>query len=227
MLCRRGRGGFALTDEGRHVYEATLQVLASLDTFRSRVNEVHHRMTGNLSVALFDKTVTNPESRVGVIPTHRTSPSLDYLPLFQERMYLYAGKGHPLFDADSAQTGPNILRRHKFAGLGYNSPNMEVGNRKGIERHASCYDQEAVATLVLSGRYLGFLPDHYAASFHAQGLLRVLDRQTFTYRCDFDAITCRSPRPARVAQLFLNCLEDAHRKVAPDARLRKDRRLDL
>lgn len=264
VLCRRGRGGFALTDEGRHVYEATLQVLASLDTFRSRVNEVHHRMTGNLSVALFDKTVTNPESRiaeairlfdaqapevtlevhvgtineiqkgvmegrfnVGVIPTHRTSPSLDYLPLFQERMYLYAGKGHPLFDADSAQTGPNILRRHKFAGLGYNSPNMEVGNRKGIERHASCYDQEAVATLVLSGRYLGFLPDHYAASFHAQGLLRVLDRQTFTYRCDFDAITCRSPRPARVAQLFLNCLEDAHRKVAPDARLRKDRRLDL
>jgi DNA-binding transcriptional LysR family regulator len=211
-------------------------------------------------VALCDKTVTNPESRiaeaiglfdarapevtlevhvgtineiqkgvmdgrfnVGVIPTHRASPSLDYLPLFREHMYLYAGKGHRLFDADRAQISPDILRQHKFAGLGYNSPNMEVGNRKGIERHASCYDQEAVATLVLSGRYLGFLPDHYAASFHAQGLLRVLERRTYTYVCDFDAITCRSPRPARVAQLFLDCLEKAHGKVAQDLRFGKDR----
>lgn len=264
VLCRRGRGGFALTDEGRHVYDATLQMLASLDTFRSKVNEVHHRMTGNLSVALFDKTVTNPESRiaeairlfdgrapevtlevhvgnineiqkgvmegrfnVGVIPTHRTSPSLEYLPLFQEHMYLYAGKGHPLFDADSDQITPDILRQHKFAGLGYNSPNMEVGNRKGIERHGSCYDQEAVATLVLSGRYLGFLPDHYAASFHAQGLLRVLGRQSYTYVCDFDAITSHSPRPARVAQLFLDCLKETHDKLARRGQLGKDRPSEL
>jgi DNA-binding transcriptional LysR family regulator len=34
VLCRRGRGGFALTDEGRHVYEATLQVLTEIFRWR-------------------------------------------------------------------------------------------------------------------------------------------------------------------------------------------------
>jgi len=247
VLCRRGRAGFSLTDEGRHVYDATLRVLAALETFRSEVDDVHHRMTGNLSLALFDKTVTNRACRIaeavrrfdllapevtldihvgtindiqkgvmdgrfniGVIPTHRTSPSLDYLPLFQENMYLYVGKGHPLFHMEDAEIGPDVVHHHKFAGLGYNSPNMDASNKRKIERQASCYDQEAMVTLVLSGRYLGFLPDHYAASFQVQGLLRTLDRNTFTYLCNFEAITRHAPKPTRITQAFLDCLKAAH-----------------
>ena len=34
---------------------------------------------------------------LGIIPTHRPSSSLDYHPLYTEQMYLYCGKGHPLF----------------------------------------------------------------------------------------------------------------------------------
>ena len=63
-LCRRGRGGFALTDEGRAIYDATLRLFSALDGFRSEVNEVHERMTGKVVLALFDKTVTNPSCRV-------------------------------------------------------------------------------------------------------------------------------------------------------------------
>lgn len=247
VLCRRGRGGFALTDEGRHVYEAALRLLAALDTFRSEVNDVHRRMTGNLSIALFDKTVTNPACRIaqtiqsfdelapevtldvyvgtindiekgvmdgrfniGVIPTHRSSTSLDYQPLFPEHMYLYVGHGHPLFAKDDILINETLLQKHKFVGLGYHSPNMEIGNQQGIERHASCYDQEAVATLILSGCYLGYLPDHYAKAFQSQGLIRPIDPKRFTYMCEFTAINRHAPKPSRIAQTFLNCLKDAH-----------------
>lgn len=247
VLCRRGRGGFALSDEGRHVYEAALRLLGALDTFRSEVNEVHRRMTGNLSIALFDKTVTNPACNIteavrqfdelapevtldvyvgaindiengvmdgryniGVIPTHRTSTSLDYVPLFPENMYLYVGSRHPLYGSDDFTIDEAVLSRHKFVGLGYHSPNMEVGNQQGIERHASCYDQEAVATLVLSGRYLGYLPDHYARSFQSEHLIRPLLQDRFHYQCNFVAIHRHAPKLSRIAQTFLNCLEDAH-----------------
>jgi len=251
VLCRRGRGGFALTDEGRHVYDAALRLLAALDTFRSEVNEVHQEITGNLSVVMFDKTATNPachisraishfderapdvtldvyvaaintiekgvmdgQFSVGVIPTHRSSPSLNYLPLFREHMHLYVGRDHPLYAKDDSSIDDKELRRHKFVGLGYHSPNMEVSNRAGIERHASCYDQEAMATLILSGRYLGYLPDHYASSFQSKRLLRPVGVNQFTYQCDFVAISRRAPKPSRVAQTFLDCLELAHRANA-------------
>jgi DNA-binding transcriptional LysR family regulator len=247
ILCRRGRGGFALTDEGKHVYDAALRMLAALDTFRSEVNEVHRKMTGNLAIAVFDKTVTNPNCHiddavhqfdtlapdvtldvyvgtintiekgvmdgrfnVGIIPTHRTSASLDYLSLFPEQMYMYVAQSHPLFNQKDRVIDETEIRRHKYVGLGYHSPNMEMGNKKGLERHASCYDQEAAATLILSGRYIGYLPAHYAESFQSKGLLRPLNTDLFTYQCDFVAIHRRAPKPTRVAQTFLNCLKSAH-----------------
>ena len=245
-LCRRGRGGFALTDEGQQIYNASLRLLASIESFRNEVNELHHQMTGKLSIAIFDKTMTNPECRIpeavklfdtkapgvslemhvltindiekgvmdgqfgiGIIPEHRQSSRLTYLGLFREKMYLYVGRGHPLFEvkADTERS----LRHHKFAGLGYHSPNMEVGLKEGIKRDATCYDQEAVAALVLSGCYIGYLPDHYARSFEEQSQLKRVDPNRYTYECSFVAIYQHSPKPSRIEQTFLECLETAHR----------------
>jgi DNA-binding transcriptional LysR family regulator len=61
-LCRRGRSGFALTDEGQEVYDETLRLLAAMENFRAGINDLHQRITGTLTLALFDKIVTNPAS---------------------------------------------------------------------------------------------------------------------------------------------------------------------
>lgn len=246
-LCRRGRSGFSLTDEGRKIYQATLRLLGSLDEFRAEVNDVHRRMTGSISVALFDKTASNPEAQIhkalqlfddrapevsldvyveplneiergvmegrfqlGVIPAHRSSPSLDYYPLFQEQMYLYCGYGHPLFSRADITIKDEDILACKYAGLGYHSPNMEIGRRLAMDRDATAYDQEAIVHFLLSGRYLGYLPDHYAKPFVEQGLIRGLGMETFQYLCDFQAIVRHSPKPSRVVQTFLDCLEEAH-----------------
>jgi hypothetical protein len=39
---------------------------------------------------------------------------------------------------------------------------MEISQQVRLPRKATGFDQESIATLILSGRYLGFLPDHYA-----------------------------------------------------------------
>ncbi|MEX2963502.1 LysR family transcriptional regulator [Microbulbifer sp. TYP-18] len=244
-LCQRGRGGFSLTDEGRQIYAATLQLLAALDSFRGRVADVHRRMTGHIAIALFDKTATNPAARIGealrrfddlapevsldihiepineiergvmegrfalgVIPAHRTSPSLDYRHLFYEQMYLYCGHRHPLFGC-SAITHDQV-RRCKYAGLGYHSPNMEVGNRLGLERDITVNDQEAIVHCLQSGRYLGYLPDHYAQAFVNKGEIRPVSPQEYHYQCDFVAIQRLSPKPSRIVAALWECLAAAH-----------------
>lgn len=65
VLCRRGRAGFTLTPEGQTVYEETLRLLASMEAFRSRIDGIHDRMGGELHIAVFDKTATNPNARLG------------------------------------------------------------------------------------------------------------------------------------------------------------------
>lgn len=247
VLCRRGRAGFSVTAEGQRVYDETLRLLAAVDGFRSGIDDIHSRMGGQLNVAVFDKTASNPQARigdaialfveqapdvslqlhvasiqaiergvidgsyqVGVIPTHRPSQSLRYAQLFDETMLLYCGARHPLFGAKHGRLTWEGLRAYHFAGLGYHSPNMELSHSARLPRKATGFDQEAIATLVLSGRFLGFLPDHYAEAFEQRGQMQAVRPALFRYPCQFVSVLRRSPQPSRAAQAFHACLLEAH-----------------
>ena len=247
-LCRRGRAGFALTAEGQQIYGETLRLLAGADAFRASVDEIHRHMGGQLNIAAFDKTASNPHARlgraialfselapevnlhlyvaplnaiergvidgqfqVGVIPGHRNSDSLIYDELFDETMQLYCGAQHALFRSEPADMDWDDLREHNFAGLGYHSPNMEISQQRRLSRKATGYDQESIATLILSGQYLGFLPDHYAKPFVESGQMRVVKADLFHYECSFFSIVRRSPQPSRVTRAFQDCLVQVHR----------------
>jgi DNA-binding transcriptional LysR family regulator len=250
-LCRRGRAGFALTAEGEQIYAQSAQLLSATDTFRSGVDEIHQRMGGQLQVAVFDKTASNPACRIaqaialfteqapdvslnlhvstlngiergvldgqfqiGVIPGHRSSDTLEYTRLFDEAMLLYCGTGHDLFVADAPGLDWDSLRQHAFAGLGYHSPNMEISQAQRMTRSATGFDQESIATLILSGKFLGFLPIHYARGFVTAGQMRAIKPDLFHYACDFFCIVLRSPQPSRATKAFQACLEQVHAHLA-------------
>ncbi len=246
VLCRRGRAGFALTAEGAELYAAALQLLAATTGFRARLEEIHHQIGGDLHLALFEKTVSNPachidralaqfhqaapgvqlhihvgtitdieqgvlsgQFHVGVIPEHRRSDSLAYRPLFGERMHLYAGTGHPWFTTRKPWQWAD-LRRQKLAGLGYHSPNLRLTHRRKLERHATASDQEGVATLILTGCFVGFLPDHYAQPFVDAGRMRAVSPGELGYDCSFACIYRNDPPPTRTAAMLVQAIEAAH-----------------
>ncbi|MGM9482824.1 LysR family transcriptional regulator [Roseateles sp. NT4] len=248
VLCRRGRAGFALTAEGAELYSAALQLLAATTDFRARLEGIHQQIAGDLHLALFEKTVSNPachvdlalaqfhqaapgvqlhihvgtitdieqgvlsgQFQVGVIPEHRRSDSLAYRPLFGEQMHLYAGAGHAWFSADRPWKWGD-LRRQKLAGLGYHSPNLRLTHQRKLERAATASDQEGVATLILSGRFVGFLPDHYARPFVEAGRMRAVSTAELGYDCSFACIYRNDPTPTRAAGLLVQALEAAHAK---------------
>jgi DNA-binding transcriptional LysR family regulator len=248
-LCRRGRAGFSLTPEGEQIYAETLRLLSSVDAFRSRVDEIHQRMGGELHIAVFDKTASNGEAhislaiasfarqapevslhlhvaplnviergvldgqfQVGIIPGHRSSSLLAYNELFKETMFLYCAPKHSLFGFSVKRHPPNWddLRSYAFAGLGYHSPNMEISQQVQLSRSATGYDQEAIATLILSGCFLGFLPDHYAQSFVQSGQMRAINPEVFNYQCSFFCIVRASPQIGRVTAAFRAALVQSH-----------------
>jgi len=247
VLCRRGRSGFALTAEGEKLYAAADDLLSATDAFRGKVHEIHRGLGGELHVAMFEKTVSNPRARIaqtvarfrdgapevslhlhvgtitmiergvmngqfqlGIIPEHMRSESLAYDELFGETMCLYAGRKHPWFKAGIPLPGWSELRGQALAGLGYQSPNMTLAHERRLKREATASDQEAVATLVLSGCFVGFLPDHYADSFVRAGRMRAVAPKTLNYRCLFSCVYRREPALPRIAEAFRAALVAAH-----------------
>lgn len=158
-----------------------------------------------------ERGVLDGQFQVGVIPGHRSSSALGYQALFDETMYLYCGQSHALFDGQAQEPADwEALRAYPFAGLGYHSPNMELAQQVRLARQATGYDQESIATLILSGKFLGFLPDHYAESFVRHGRMRAVRPQVFSYDCWFFSIVRASPESARVTRAFQECLLKQH-----------------
>ncbi len=246
-LCDRGPGGFSLTPEGEQVLEASTRLMSAINSFQSDIDKVHQRLSGHLSFALFDKTITNPRAHLpqaialfdeiapavsievhavavnviengvltgqfdlAIVPTHRQSSSLRYCPLYKEQMYLYCGEGHTLFDRAAGRISRHDIQQSKYAGIGFHSPNMTNSHSFKLKRNADVYDEEALAALVLSGRYIGFLPDHYARSFEERGIMRRLRPDFFKYQSEHAAIVRLTPKPSRLVLEFLDCLRRAH-----------------
>ena len=162
------------------------------------------------AIPAIERGLMDGSLHVGIIPAHRLSQSLVYTNLFTETMLLYCGAQHPLFGADHSGLTWEALRAYQFAGLGYHSPNMQLSHSARLPRKATGFDQESIATLILSGRYLGFLPDHYAEGFEHQGLMQAVLPAQFFYPCQFVSVLRKSPQPPRAAQAFAQCLVQAH-----------------
>ena len=181
--------------------------------FRRAAPEVSVDITVGTTNSI-ESAVIDGRFHVGIVPDHRRSDSLDYHELFNEQMFMYCGRQHPLFGADHGSLVWADLQDYDYAGLGFHSPNMDATHRFQLRRRASVSDQEAIATLILSGCYIGFLPDHYAATFLRDGTMRRVEHPECMYDVQFVAILRRSPEPSRVAQAFLDALRAAHRKGA-------------
>lgn len=249
VLCRRGRAGFALTPEGAQVDAAARELFAAAAVYRSRVLDAHEELSGHLHVAIFEKTSSNPQSRIseavaqfrrdapriglhvgsgtietiergvlegrfelGVIPEHRRQESLAYDELFGETMLLYAGQAHPWFQARDRRFDWSHLRAQNLAALGYHSPNLTLATQHRLKTAGSASDQEAVAMLVLSGAYVGFLPDHYAEPFVRAGRIRAVAPDVLRYRCTFSCVRRRTSPLVRAAELFHRHLVATHRR---------------
>ena len=245
-LCQRGRSGFALTNRGKKIYEASLGLMKSLDVFRNEVNENQDAMAGELNIGICDNMIWDKEAQlprvfqhfsaigsevdltlyvlspdeiehrlidgrlhVGIACVMHKLTSLSYEHMYDEVNYLYCGCEHPLFDVPDADITTADLVRSQYVKKGYavNSDLQQANTAMG--KRVVGFHVEAFALLILSGRYIGFLPEHYAAIWEDKGEMRTLHPKRYEAIVNFSVMTAQG-RPPTVAQAaFLDILRKA------------------
>jgi DNA-binding transcriptional LysR family regulator len=75
-LCRRGRGGFALTPQGESIYRASVELLSRLQIFEQEVRAAQETIGDKINFGVIDNVITNHGT--GVVATlskmHRDYP---------------------------------------------------------------------------------------------------------------------------------------------------------
>lgn len=137
-----------------------------------------------------------------IAPYMKRNSELHYTPLFGEKQTFLCSRSHPLFDLTDAQITRQRLRGYDFAARGYlhRFDLARIGHR---EAAATVETMEAQLILILSGKFIGYLPEHYAASRIAAGELKALGSGRFDYESPFYAVRQRGRGDTRVVGRFM------------------------
>lgn len=98
-LCMRGRGGFALTEEGQLVYRAVISLFDSLNDFSLMVGTLGKELSGEIVILCADQLDVNKQNKLArtIEIIHEKAPNLHITldTLKEEARQNYAGQAHP------------------------------------------------------------------------------------------------------------------------------------
>ena len=75
---------------------------------------------------------------------------------------------------------------------------------------ATAQSIEGIALLILSGKYIGYLPDHYASRWVQSKQMRNVLPSYFAYEVDSKGITLKSKSRTKALSTLLKLLEEFH-----------------
>lgn len=128
---------------------------------------------------------------------------LTYQPLHREQHWLYCSDRHPLFG--QRRIPAEVITQQRMVGRGYWTQ-AELARHGFRHSEATVESMEAQLILVLSGAYIGYLPEHYAQSWVQQGRLKVLLPATFGYQAPFSLALRRGRAREPLVQTFRDLL---------------------
>ena len=157
-----------------------------------------------------ENRVLNGQLDLAIIPCHRELKGLQYRPLFIDTHYLYCARQHPLFMLDDRLISLDTVLTQKLVHAGL-KPHEEVYNQlHQMQLAAVSYFYEARLALLLSGCYIGFLPEAIAEPYVHSGQLRPLVPEIKNYRLSVALITRKSTVPNRARDLFVEAIHELH-----------------
>ena len=205
-LHERLRGELSIGITDNLVTLPHMQVTEALATLKARGPEVRiniHMIPPNEVAA----GVVDGRLHVGVVPAVNNLTGLVHHSLYEETSYLYCARGHPLFETADRVSDRAIAEADAVAPA-YALPAHALQHHQPLRCTASATDREGIAFLVHTQRYIGFLPEHFAAPWVERDSLRALAPDRHYYRIEYAVITRRDRRPHRVLETFLEHLLD-------------------
>jgi DNA-binding transcriptional LysR family regulator len=242
-LCVRGPSGFSLTPQGQVVYEATLRLFSEINSFRTTVAGSKGQLMGELTIWQMENIASDPRNPLvgalrrfrersnGVEITMNVVPSNDVergvydgrcdlgltgsrSPLNgSERITLYCGSKHPLFDRSAGALCDDDLRQVDFVRRGFVTRQQEMvetnWNSTVVSMHV-----EATLEFILTGLHIGYLPDQYAAAWVDLGILRKINPERFSVDWPVYIVSRESNAPSVLVSTFRDDLLIESRHLA-------------
>jgi len=203
-----GKVRFGLVDSV--VTDPNCRISDTFTVFNRRPNAVAFEIVQGTPQSLQVKVLADElDFAVGSFPNQTQGLNFEFL--YSENHSLYCARGHHLFDA--TQIEPDHVMREPTAGRTY-WRSSHRNNKIFVNTKATAHGIEPQLILILSGSYIGFLPDHFAQRWVDAGSLRKVLPDHFRHAVNFHLITREGPKHNFIVNTFLTDLRASFKPAA-------------
>ena len=187
---------------------------AAIAAFNRQVPDVHVTLLV-VSPNQIENALLNRQMEIAIVPNQPMNAAVHLQQLFHEEQNLYCGAEHPLFAADARQLTLERIAEQAHARRGY-AIATGYGSLFAQAPIATAYSMEGLAHLILSGRYVSFLPKHYAEQWASAGQMRALRPDLLSFKIALCLAHFPVSTLSEIARVFRNHLIEAHKPKAAE-----------
>ena len=164
-----------------------------------------------------ERRVLNGDLDIGFIPYHRPLEGLVYTHLFTETNYLYCSSRNPLFGLPDSELSEDRINHARLVHAGL-YPHQQVSEAlSDMDPVGTAYFYESRIAMVLSGEYVGFLPEAVATPYVKRGELKALSPGTRSYGLGVAVISRKGDSHSGARDLFLETIKSAFPDASSEA----------
>ncbi|HUR43951.1 MAG TPA: LysR family transcriptional regulator [Aestuariivirga sp.] len=163
-----------------------------------------------------ERRLTDGDRNIVIGPLTQKAPGIIYQPFYEEAHFLYCADVHPLFDKPDSAIEKQDIDNSRFAVRSYRHFD-DLYRVNHPRAGASVVQMEAQLMLILSGRFIGFLPAHLAEQWEKKKSLRAVKPKTYCFSSLHNIAYRESDADRPLIRAFLENLPDTrlfHKKVS-------------
>jgi len=174
----------------------------------AQVIQLIHDSSPNLHIVLDGDSISNIEklllsdkAHIGLFPQYQEIHGLSYSSLFQEPVYLCCSKNHQFYNKVDSEISQAMLADVPAVHPGID---LDSSGREQLEKlnlAAKSYQFDTRKTMILSGRYLGYMPRSYIQRELNNGDIRIIQPSNLSYQFNLSLVAKKSPREIKKVAL--------------------------
>lgn len=158
-----------------------LDLAPVIASFRQKAPQVELEVMAHAANEI-DFDLLNNRADVAINVINRPHPGLESRFLYRHHTSLYCAERHPLYDQPVVSA--DDLRECELVGASHTLSEVIHHLYNQFSKRAVANHMSGRTLMILSGCYIGFLPDYYAKQWVASGQLKRLDVAGFDYTMD-------------------------------------------
>lgn len=175
----------------------------------AKVIQILHDRSPNLHLVLdgdsihnIEKMLLKDKAHIGLFPGYQQVEGLTYEPISSEPIFLCCAKQHAFFNEVDTNISAEMLSAVPAIHPGIDIDASGREQLKKLNLAAKAYQFDTRKAMILSGRYIGYLPQSYIQRELNAGEIRIIHPSTLTYQFSLSLVQKKTPREINKVDLL-------------------------